>query len=204
MKLKPTPFLIISVCLIIYSIYLIIYYLSLSSAGNLWPLLVLIYIVPGGFCLLLYFVLRKVFKSRIWRQIGVEILIIVIILLYIFSKTSIGKGKIVLDLPHGYHGSVFLIYGVEDKPKLPSRSFLRTIHLKIPNSGIFLTSDDRQNDFTNPFVIYDSTQTRYNFGFSWDTFHCGNKTYLSDNFFLGNYVPDSLNFKKKTICDSIK
>ena len=211
MKFKITPLLIVSIILIIYGLS------HLGSGGNLGPLLVLLYIIPGGLSLLLYFVLRVFLKNKIWLQVGIEILIILISSIWIFNKSplknDLAKGQIIIDLPQGYKGCVFIVYGVIGKPKLDNNTSYQSIHLHIPISGIFLTSDPY--DYSNSYVFFDSTQNPvkiltpgYGFPFSSDTLYCNNKKYLIDLFlfrkgYIRDWQTDSLIAKKNIMCDSI-
>ena len=215
MRLKFTPLLVVSICVITFGLS------HLGGGGNLAPLIAILYVLPGILCLCFYFLLRAIFENKLWLQVGIEIILIAAIIIYIIYrsplKNDVGKGPIVIELPAGYPGCVFLIYGVEGKPKLQSGSRGKMIHLSIPPSGILFTSDQRPYSYSNPFISYDSTQNPvkvlrpgYGIPFSMGTLICGNKKYLFDVFLFGNkgvlrdWVADTLKFKHDVICNSIK
>ena len=81
MKLKPTPFLIASVVLFLYGLYLL--FLAAPDEEG-WKILagrVITSVAIGLF--ILYIIFRALFKSKVWIQAGIEILLLCIALFFL-------------------------------------------------------------------------------------------------------------------------
>src|SRR6188508_2862062 len=75
MKLKFTPLIIVAVLSILFGLY---FFLS-GKGGNLGGLVFIISIFIGSICLLLYVGFRKLFKTKIWKQVLTELLLIILV-----------------------------------------------------------------------------------------------------------------------------
>ena len=81
MKFKPTPFLIASVVLFLYGLYLL--FLAAPDEGG-WKTLagrVITSVAIGLF--ILYIIFRALFQSKVWIQTGIETLLLCIALFFL-------------------------------------------------------------------------------------------------------------------------
>jgi hypothetical protein len=74
MKIKITPLFVISICVILYGLY-VIYFVDPGEEG--WGTLAGIVITAIGlFAFIVYLVLRFIFRDRVWSQVFTEIVLI--------------------------------------------------------------------------------------------------------------------------------
>lgn len=93
-----------------------------------------------------------------------------------------------VQLPHNYRGCYFLVYGVDNAPKLKTPFYSNKIKFQVPESGIILTSSSPNDNYSDPAIFFDSTLgeihkltppfKRYDLILSSDTLKCGNQEYL--------------------------
>jgi hypothetical protein len=186
MKLKLTPTLIVSIILILFGIYFILS----GIGGNLGPPVGMIIIGVGLIFLLLHFLLRKVFKTKIRNQFITELLLLILIGFFYFKNNE----KVILHIPKNFQGYIILVYGVDGEPKLESNNiFNSNVDITVPTSGIILTS----NKFPKNTVIVDSSdekiktlQPGYGIPTANDTLRCGDEKYVLDIFVFGNLPPN--------------
>ena len=204
MKYKITPLLIISIGLILFGIY---FFVS-GRGGNLGPMVGIISAISGIICLLPYFLLRRVFKLNIWRQIITE-LFLILIAVFIYYR---GNEKVILHLPRNFQGHIFVVYGVDNKPKLQAKGFFsHNIDIDVPESGIIFTSTKNAKSI----IVADSSDGAirlvspgYGIPFLTDTLRCGNDKYNLDILVFGKLLHDwspiadkiNRNLKKRTAC----
>lgn len=204
MKIRFTPYLIVSLSLILLGL---IYILS-GTGGNLGPLVGMLIIAVGLLFLILHFISRKANQKKSRWKVIIQLLVLTVLALFYFKFSE----KIVLHIPKNFYGYVYLIYGVENKPKLQTNNFLSSnIDLTVPSSGIIFTSDKP----TRNTVIIDSSHGEvkkiypgHGIPTAGDTLRCGNKKYYIDVFVIGNfsthwdYSTDTLkrNLKKELAC----
>ena len=204
MKLKFTPLIIVAVISILYGLYI---FLS-GQGGNLGGLVLLISFFIGAICLLLYFGFRKLFKTKIWKQVITELVLIIIAASFYYKE----NGRLVLHVPPHFKGYIIVVYGADKKPKLPAPGLVKAdIDITVPNSGIILTSSRR----TKTISVIDSSDNEtklseagYGIPISSDALNCGNKKYDLDVLVFGKlplgwmYKEDTLirNLKKELAC----
>jgi len=183
-RLTPTPLLIISIGLIFYGVYMLIF---VDPGEEGWGSVIAL--VSGGmgiFSFIVHTILRVLFKTKIWTQVGIETVLILGILYFGYTKS----GAFQFQLPHNYRGYVILVYGVDNTPKLRTRFYSNKIKLKVPESGIILTSSYPNDNYSDQALFFDSTLgeiykrspllTRHSIPLSSDTLNCGNRNYLYD------------------------
>jgi len=175
MRLKITPLFISSIGVIIFGFFYIFYKWN-SSLG---PLAGLLLMCCGFLCLGVYFILRIVFRPRIWLQLLCEIILIIFVS---FSSYKMSR-KVVLYIPAGFRGNIVLIYGVRNSPKLkPAGFFERNIQIRVPQSGIVLISNKFAEKYLNNLLVIDSLHKRAfepgkYIGYGIDTLKCNGKHY---------------------------
>ena len=208
MKLKFTPLIIVAVISILYGLYI---FLS-GQGGNLGGLVLLISFFIGAICLLLYFGFRKLFKTKIWKQVLTELLLIILVA-YLYYKEN---GRLVLHVTPHFKGYIIVVYGADKKSKLPAPGLLKgDIDITVPDSGIILTSSRR----TKTISVIDSSDNEiklikagYGIPISWDDLNCGIKKYDLDVLVFGKlplgwmYKEDTLirNLKKELACKMLR
>jgi len=181
-QLKPTPLLIVSIGLILYGLYMLIF---VDPGEEGWGTLFAMVIGGAGILgLIVYAVLRASLKAKIWTQVSIETILIVGLLYFGYRKS----GAFQFQLPHNYRGYVILVYGVENTPKLKTPFYSNKIKLKVPESGIILTSSYPNDNYSGPALFFDSTLgeirklspplTRHDLPLSSDTLKCDKKNYL--------------------------
>lgn len=111
-KLKLTPLLLVSTALVLYGLYMLIFVdPGVEGWGTLFAM------VTGGAGiagLVIYGILRAIFKTKIWRQVVIEAVLIVGVWYFVYKKT----GNYEFHLPHNYRGYVIVVYGVDNASKL--------------------------------------------------------------------------------------
>jgi len=183
-QLKPTPLLIVSIGLLLYGLYMLIF---VDPGEEGWGTLFAMVIgVAGILGLIVYTFLRATLKTKIWTQVSIETVLIVGLLYFGYRKS----GAFQFQLPHNYRGYVILVYGVENTPKLKTPFYSNKIKLKVPESGIILTSSYPDENYSDPALFFDSTLgeihklspplTRHDLPLSSDTLKCEKKNYLYD------------------------
>ena len=176
MKLKFTPLIIVAIIAILCAFYVLLS----GSGGNLVGLFVIILGFIAGICGLFYFAFRKIFKTKIGKQVIAEIVLISLVAFIYFKK----NGRLVLHLPVHHNKYIVVVYGVDAMDKLSSPGFLKAnIDVTVPNSGIILTSSQR----TKAISVIDSSyhtvrliEAGYGIAISSDTLNCGHYTYNLD------------------------
>lgn len=187
------------------------YYIFSGAGGNLAGLAVIIGVLFGSFCLLLYWVFRKLFKNRAWVQVVTELLIILALGLNYYYQ----KGQLMLHVPAGYQGYILVLYGAEKHPALSKAGiFDRDVHVTVPASGIIMTSGGRSRNISVVDGSGDKARTLrpgYGLPFAWDTLRCDKKEYFLDVLLFGplpanwEYYADSISrtAKKDLACTQL-
>jgi hypothetical protein len=184
MKLKPTPVFLVSVGLILYGLYMLIF---VDPGEEGWGTLFAMVIGGTGIAgLVVYAILRAALKKKIWTQVGIETVLIIVVLYFFYKKSGIYEFR----LPHNYRGYVIVVYGVDNASKLKTPIYSNKIKFNVPLSGIILTSSLPNDNYSDPAVFLDSTLgeihklpallKRHDLPLSSDTLKCGNKNYLFD------------------------
>jgi hypothetical protein len=138
MKYKLTPFNIVSIGIIIVSIWSAIY-----SGPEGWGVLVTLFLLPIGILGLFidYLIRSEITKYK--RVLIIETLVLLLIA-FCYSLTEKSKTLIIPDkLTSNY---IVTIYGVKNAPKLPINIWTWNYEIKIPKNGILLTSSTFEND----------------------------------------------------------
>lgn len=184
MKLKPTPLFLVSIGLILYGLYMLVF---VDPGEEGWGTLFAMVIGGAGVVgLVIYGILRAALKTKIWTQVGIETVLIIAVLYFGYKKSGIYE----FHLPHNYRGYVIVVYGVDNASKLKTPFYSNKIKFKVPLSGIILTSSLPNDNYSDPAVFLDSTLgeihklpvplKRHDLPLSSDTLKCGNKNYLFD------------------------
>jgi hypothetical protein len=184
MKLKPTPLFLVSIGLILYGFYMLIF---VDPGEEGWGTLFAMVIGGAGIGgLVVYAILRAALKTKVWTQVLIETFLILGLLYFGYRKS----GAYQFRLPHNYRGYVILIYGVDNAPKLRTPFYSNKIRFQVPVSGIILTSSSPNDNYSDPAIFFDSTLgeihkltpplKRHDLPLSSDTLKCGNKKYLYD------------------------
>lgn len=141
MKYRITPFNVIAVGI---NIYLIGDYAlqSAPDAGGLGLLLVF-YGVGAGFVLLVLDVVIQLIAREYKRIIPIEMLIIAGV---VFWAASTLRAKTLLIPDDFGEGNLTIIYGKEGADQLPLGFFTWSYEVKIPESGVLLTSTKFEDD----------------------------------------------------------
>ncbi len=84
MKYKPTPLLLVSVCLLVYGTYIFIFPTSVPIGWGVY--LAVICFVSSAFLFVIYRIIGHHYKDKVWSQVGLELVILMIIITYFFSK----------------------------------------------------------------------------------------------------------------------
>jgi hypothetical protein len=151
MKFKPTPLFIVSIGLILFGLYMLLF---VDPGEEGWGTLFTMMIGGAGIAgLVIYVIFRATFKTKVWTQAGIEIILIISVLYFGYKK----NGHYEFHLPHNYRGYVLLVYGVDHAPKMKKPFYTNKIKLSIPVSGIILTSSSPNDNYINPAVFLDST-----------------------------------------------
>lgn len=196
-RLKPTPLLIVSIGLILYGLYMF-FFVDPGEEG--WGTLFALVIGGAGIVgLIIYAILRVALKTRIWRQVGIETILIVGLLYFGYRKSGIYE----FNLPHNYRGYVVVVYGVDKAPRLRTPFYSNKIKFNVPSSGIIVTSSLPNDNYSDPAVFLDSTlgnindlpepYKRHDIPYSTDTLNCGDKNYLIDIW----HIKDQPNWTQK-------
>jgi len=181
-----------------------LYYIFCGS--NLGPPVGFIVILLGGLCLGLYFAFKALFKTKMWGQVIIEAVLILLVFFFISKLT----GKTILHPAPNYHGYIFVVDGVNGKPELKPKSILdRNTDVFVPDSGIVFTSS-AINSYLNTKVVVDSTSKRIKLlapgngiAYAIETLTCGGKKYTVEVFYTGamppgwRYKTDTLNRRSK-------
>ncbi len=202
MKIKFTPLVIVSVGLLISAIYFTFEIVRNEKGGNLGGLVVLVCIFTAAISLFLSLGLRKVFKTHIVRQVLLELVLIVIVAFLYYKNT----GKLILHLPPDFKGYIIVVYGADKKPELPANLFKANTNITVPNSGIIMTSSERNKVIS----VVDSSDDRirtikagYGIPFVWDSLICGNKKYELDVLVFDS-LPTGWLYKNDTLMRNVK
>jgi hypothetical protein len=186
-RIKPTPLFIISIGLILFAIYTLLFFKDPEG----WGILGAIIFVSGGLIgLIIYLVLRVLCKTKVWTQIILEIIIIASLIFYDFKRDSFKE----IEIPTNFNGFVLIIYGVQNSPKLTIPFYSNKVKLNIPESGIISTSSDI-NDIKITRVSDDKT---YNSPYQNDSVVCNGKKYAAE-IWLVKHSP----IKEQALEDSI-
>lgn len=207
MKYKITPLLVVSIVLILLGIYFILP----TSDSNLAPLAGFLLVIAGISCLIPYFLLRTIFKTKIRVRIIIELCLLITGVFIYYQATE----KIVLHVPHNFQGPILMIYGVDKKPELKAKHFFsRNIDITVPESGIIITSNKQGENI----MIADSSEGKvkmmmpgYGIPFLTDTLQCGVNQYILNILVVGKrpvgWTPTtdtaSWNLKKISACKMI-
>jgi len=199
MKLKLTPLIIVAGISILFGSYVMFF----GKGGNLGGLVLIISIFIAGVCLLLYFGFRKLFKTKIWRQVLLELLLIIIVGYFYYKK----NGRLVLHVPANFTGYIIVVYGADKKSELPAPGLLKAnIDITVPDSGVILTSSTRDKGIT----VIDSSQGEirsieagYGIPFASDKLNCGNKNYDLDVLVFGK-LPIGWRYKEDISIRNLK
>lgn len=115
----------------------------------------------------------------------------IVALVYLGYRKS---GAYEFNLPHNYKGYVVVVYGVDKVPRSKPPFYSNKIWYNVPLSGIILTSDLPNNNYSYPAVFLDSTlgeidklpdpYKRYGIPHSTNPLKCGDKSYLMDIWFI--------------------
>jgi hypothetical protein len=184
MKFKPTPLFLVSIGLLLYGLYMLIF---VDPGEEGWGTLIAMVIGGAGIAgLVVYAILRAALKTKIWIQVGIETVLIIGVLYFGYKKSGFYE----FHLPHNYRGYVIVVYGVDNASKLKTPFYSNKIKLKVPSSGIILTSSLPIDNYSDPAVFLDSTfgeihklpvpLKRHDLPLSSDTLKCGKKNYLYD------------------------
>jgi len=206
MKLRPTPLVLTAAALGCLGIFYIF------SGSNLGPPVGFIVILLGGLCLGLYFALQSIFKTKIWTQVAIELVLLFIVCAVIYKF----DGKVILRPKRNFQGYIYVVYEVDKQPELKLKNIFRhNIDVAVPDSGIVLTSSPSPDGFMVKLAVADSTKKEvkvmlpgYGIVYAMDTIQCGDKQYRADVFYKGNlsrdwrYRTDTLRrrLKKEQIC----
>jgi ABC-type transport system involved in multi-copper enzyme maturation permease subunit len=176
MKFKITPFLIVFFGLILYGIYMMVS----GSGGNLGPLVVITSILISALFLILYLIFIAIFKTRIWKQVMLESVILMIIAFIIYNNNA----KTFLNLPSNFQGYIILVYEVKDMPEIKCHSiFNPNSDVTVPENGIIYTSSKRVKNIR---VVDRSNGSEkilvpgYGISFASDTLRCDKNEYALD------------------------
>jgi hypothetical protein len=183
-QLKPTPLFIISIGLVLYGLYVLIF---VDPGEEGWGTLFAIVIGGAGVVgLMVYAILRATLKKKLWTQVGIETILIAGLFYIGYRKSGIYE----FHLPHNYRGYVIVVYGVDNAPKLKTPFYSNKIEFNITSSGIIVTSSLPNDNYSDPAVFLDSTlgeihklpkpYTRHDIPYSTDTLECDGKNYLVD------------------------
>jgi hypothetical protein len=99
MKFKITPLLVISIAILLYAIWFILF------VGEFGTLFGMILILIGLICLILHFAFRKIFKIKIWRQVLTETVILLLVAFSIYRYNT----KTFLHLPADFQGYIIIV-----------------------------------------------------------------------------------------------
>ena len=134
-KYRPTPFNIISVGLILFSIYA-----AIQPGPEGWGILGLFTLLPVGLVgLLIDYLLQR---GKYWRTFAIECAILVLIVFW-YSWTQRAKTLIIPDNIRDTY--IVTVYGVDRFPALPKGNFSWSYEINFPENGILITSS-RIND----------------------------------------------------------
>jgi len=193
MKFRITPLLIVSIGIIIYGLLLIF----AGIGGNMGPMFGFMFVPVGVLVLIIYFILRGIFRASFWRQFLIESILLGVISLSYYRVHE----RILLHITPEFQGYIVLVYGVNNKPEIKNNSlFNPDIDILVPDNGIILTSSNRKDNLR---LVDKSTGSKkilkpgYGFSFQWDTLNCANKEYTLDIIYFAKkragraYISDS-------------
>lgn len=202
MKIRPTPLLLAALGLLLWGIYVLIF---VDPGEEGWGILAGMVLVGLGIAaLMIHFVFGFIFKTKVWRQVIVESVLILAVLFLGYKKSSYYQ----FTLPHNYRGYVILVYEVNGAPRLKTPLYTNKAKFKVPLNGIILTSGRAPGNFNDPAVFHDSTLgnieylkgslRRYDLPLSSDQINCQGKTYNYDIWIIKDEpnwsaVEDSIN-----------
>ena len=136
--------------------------------------------------LVIYAILRAILKTRIWVQVGIEIILIGTLVFLGYRKT----GNYVFSLPHNFRGYVVLVYGVNKVQGPVTPLYSNKLRFTVPSSGIILTSYLPGSNYNDPAIFLDSTlgetdklpdpYKRYGIPHSTNPLKCGDRNYKVD------------------------
>ncbi|MCU0391535.1 MAG: hypothetical protein MUE81_10485 [Thermoflexibacter sp.] len=139
MKYKITPFNVIAVAL---TLFAFIDYLRTKDPTGL-GLLAVIYVLGGVVGVLLVDFLIQWLAKEYKKIIPIEMLMLGVVVFWIASMERTKTWLIPENFGEGY---VTVIYDMEGAEKLPIHSFTWSYEIKIPESGILLTSTKFEDD----------------------------------------------------------
>ena len=146
---KITPFLILSISSIIYAIFIVIKERNLG-----WGFFAVIVLIVIGILLFVVDIgLKKWFKNykKLFLTELVLLLLVVVVYNYKFNRTK------TLIIPTEFNKSyVTIIYGVENSKDLSISALTWNKKIKIPKSGILLTSSDFNENLRETDMKMDS------------------------------------------------
>lgn len=197
MKLKLTPFLIVSVGLFLYGLY-VLFLVNPGEEG--WGTLA--GMVITGFAVglfVIYIIFRAVFKSKIWTQTGIEAILLSAALFFYYKS----EGEFLFALPKNFKGHVLVVYNVQGQPALPTSFFTNKVKVTVPVSGIVLTSSSPLNEkyyhggtFTENgknINTLNGADRRHDLPLDSDTISCNRKKYYFDKWI----IKDEPNWSKR-------
>jgi hypothetical protein len=215
MKLKLTPFFIVSVGLFLYGLY--VWFIA-DPGEEGWGTLAGMIITGFSVGLfVVYLIFRAIFKTKFWTQTGIEAFLLAGALFYFYKA----EGEFLFALPKNYQGHVLVLYNVEGQPALPTRFISNKVKVTVPPSGVVLTSSLPLNDK----FYHDGTFTedgkdindlkgayrRHDLPLTGDTLICNGRKYYFDiwiikeeqNWSLRDDTLYKLNDKLQIACDII-
>jgi len=175
-KYRITPLNIIAVAV---SLYMLVSYLLTEDVTSL-GLLALIYILLGGVGVLLIDLLIQWLVVKYKNIFFSEMLVVGIFAFWIASMERTKTWLIPENFGEGY---VTVIYDVEGAEKLPVNFFTWSYEVKIPESGILLTSTKFEDDLPNTAIktytgaVLDEYKEEFFECLFESEMNCGNKTY---------------------------
>jgi hypothetical protein len=187
MKYKPTPFNVISVILILLSIWTAIRP-DPEGWGFFFAIILILPIAALG--LLIDFFLQKSLADK-YKQIFLIEITIILLSVFFLSMTGRTKTFIIPNKLDSNH--IVMIYGIDDTPKLPINFFTWDCEIKIPENGILLTSSSYDIDLpqtkmrTYSNIELNSDKTELGFGRAFDDeVNCKGKTYKYRSWLVQN------------------
>ncbi|RKR84935.1 hypothetical protein BDD43_5188 [Mucilaginibacter gracilis] len=198
MKFKISLLLIASIGIFIWGAF----YAYNRANSNSGPLPGILIMILGILCFGAYFILCIILRLSIRTQVTAEVMLIGIIAFSCYKLTR----KVVLHVPGNFKGSIILVYGVDNQPRLqPRRFFYRNIDINVPQSGIILISNRFAEKYINNIFILDSLHhhTFEVLSQSTDTILCNKKPYIADVFNYA-YPPPTLTFEPDTAEQALK
>ena len=195
-KIRFSPLLIIAICLFGLGLFFTF------VGGNLGPLVGIITIVIGMLCLAPYYILKWIFPTNVWRQVAVELLLLLIVCCVIFKLTE----NVILR-PHGYQGYVYVVYETnKETPVSRPGLFGHNAYIEVPSSGIIFTNEGYNSRFAG--IAVDEASGKlitpgYDLPYAYDTVRCVGKSYTAAVVLVGKR-PVNWQYKTDTAARNAK